>query len=535
MEIDTHGDQHVNTAHSTEASRIPPAPIPISPRTTARSQKCRKRGRPCTREKSDEPLFTPPDRHVIKEVTPGDAKPYCVRRSPVQCVTASSRCLTRLRSQVDDYRLNTFLAVWNRSVTDKIIEATSRRSREWAEQRSKQPPISGQSEHASQLPSNHALSREEILRYCGVRLLMGQVCLSREKDYFEGTISGTMPVVPILQAIKGTMTYKRYRYIRSKLCCSNPEYEHDKKRGHLRTEWLAADVFGNSLKLYSPNRELTFDDQSFRYYGRFSHRMGPRGRRTGKSDPCAIGFDSLNDVDGFTMCLRMKGKASDASSSTPSNPLRHEDAPACTHNTPCDTLRTVKQITDMLDTALPDPRGYYLETDREYTTYKLMDELKGMGVLCNGTVNSNWLRKCASPELKQDIKQLTKGDIRCESVKGPHGRIYHTQFADKSVLHILSTRVRGYLAVKTGSHLVPVVKLLHDQHKGGVDLATRFLKRMNLYRRDKKWPLRVFIGILGLSVLNCMLINQQNGQDKGISWGQYTTELGLALCHHEDR
>lgn len=129
-----------------------------------------------------------------------------------------------------------------------------------------------------------------------------------------------------------------------------------------------------------------------------------------------------------------------------------------------------------------------------------------------------------------------------DHINGLYGDIYHTSYnhhARQGPTHFLSTLIPSKYAVYDGvkeggkKRVVPIVKRVYDRTKCGVDLATQFLHRIDLYRREKKWPLRVVMMILGLSVFDCMLINKQNGLAEGVTWDDYAVNLGIDLCGYE--
>lgn len=136
------------------------------------------------------------------------------------------------------------------------------------------------------------------------------------------------------------------------------------------------------------------------------------------------------------------------------------------------------------------------------------------------------------------------GEMKCDYVNTSNGRIFHTIFKDlarKGVTHFLTTRLPGYLAIKkkkTRSHdsqIVPFAKWEYDRTRGGVDFATQFLHKLNLYRIERKWTLNVAMMVLGLSVLDVMLImHQQNPHQRRCEQMTFAMRLGINLCHFED-
>lgn len=69
----------------------------------------------------------------------------------------------------------------------------------------------------------------------------------------------------------------------------------------------------------------------------------------------------------------------------------------------------------------------------------------------------------------------------------------------------------------------------YTKHHGGVDLSTKLLNAMNLYRRDTKWTCRVWTGILGLSVVNMRRIWEAQHTDSKLTDTDIMRQLGLQL------
>lgn len=250
------------------------------------------------------------------------------------------------------------------------------------------------------------LTRKLIIRYFGVRILMGQIKLHREEDYWGGCISGSHKVVAIINAIMSAMSYSKFKYVRENICCSDLWYDRQRGESYKKVDWLPSSVFQSLLELYKCDGELTFDDQSCRYYGRFSHKLGARSGREGKADPEAIPFDSLNACDGFTMGLRMKLRSSDEH---PTPPLTTVSKQAHTKPSTRNLTHTQRRLLDMIVERFPDPRGLHVTTDSEYTSFILYDALLGIGVKATGTMKRNWIGTHSHHDVIKPQEPLEQG------------------------------------------------------------------------------------------------------------------------------
>jgi len=74
---------------------------------------------------------------------------------------------------------------------------------------------------------------------------------------------------------------------------------------------------------------------------------------------------------------------------------------------------------------------------------------------------------------------------------------------------------------------------VYNRCKGGVDISTKFLHHIRIFRRDRKWTMRYLITVFGLSVFNCLLVGKQQGTvEQKMTWNDYALLLGEALCRY---
>lgn len=114
---------------------------------------------------------------------------------------------------------------------------------------------------------------------------------------------------------------------------------------------------------------------------------------------------------------------------------------------------------------------------------------------------------------------MDTGELRSEIFDGQVA-VHHTLYNDEALFHMLSTAAPGNVTVpekrsrRCGTNKaqrnVPVTKLLYDRFKSGVDRSTKFLHSLRIFRRDAKWTVRLFRGLLGISVYNSIKIYEQH-------------------------
>ena len=131
------------------------------------------------------------------------------------------------------------------------------------------------------------------------------------------------------------------------------------------------------------------------------------------------------------------------------------------------------------------------------------------------------------------------GSMRVETVFGQH-QMEHTMYRDNAIFHVLSTAITGGFYTKMERKTrkkklpniinQPVVVTAYNRYRGGVDQATKFLHSLRLFRRDMKWTMRVFRGLLGLTVLNIKLIWEQHVGRKIRSIREFVLELARELA-----
>lgn len=383
-----------------------------------RGKKSRKRAEPCPftdEERGLEARVSPveawsaPQRLEMRQTTPGNVRYHRARvldlrveeHLPIKVARTRGQQRQVTRAQLhlmawDAYTVCKSLAESN----DRIaIENEARVLRYRSGEKAWRKPI-------------ELITIREFFHFHGIVLLMGQLHLPQEGDYWEGSPGRVTVNAPLLRAIRTCMTHERFVELKHWLCFSDATASEEDSALH-RLDWMTAAVFGNSRKLFSSGNHLSLDDQSIAFFGRGPPKRGPSDRKSAKY---ALPFYSLNALSGFTLAIKLMTKLPDDSDDPVSGAGVGAGRSTATHH--AQVGRRNRVILDLVDDALPNPAGFVIAMDNEFTDYRLVDELSKRGILVTGTIKSTMLT-ASSAELKlakSDKKALNKGilfDILC--------------------------------------------------------------------------------------------------------------------------
>lgn len=249
--------------------------------------------------------------------------------------------------------------------------------------------------------AHHYFKRDMFSRFCSIILLMGQLPLPKESDYWKISISGDSFAAQVINTIHAAMNYDEYAFIRRNICFNDPMFSNDISSPN-RMNWVCERIFANGRSMYSPSRHNTFDDQSFPFHGRFCYVKGKRSR---KCDPFAITYDSLNDSNGFTLGMKMIGKSKGSISAEQDDDDDTSDDVVATPDGDIGLISN--RVLRLVRECLPNPSGHHIIMDNEYSHPVLFDELAKIGVLATGTVKANTL-KFSAPEMRR-AKRFRRG------------------------------------------------------------------------------------------------------------------------------
>lgn len=105
-----------------------------------------------------------------------------------------------------------------------------------------------------------------------------------------------------------------------------------------------------------------------------------------------------------------------------------------------------------------------------------------------------------------------------------------------SLVNVLSTSACGQyrsLKVRDQSHgiMVEEPSSIHqyNKFKGGTDLSTKILHQLQFFRRDTRWTLRAFRGLLALSSINVWDAGKQQRPEMDIAFKEAVWKLAKQL------
>lgn len=334
--------------------------------------------------------WSAPRRLEMRQTTRGNVRYHRARMLDLRVEEHLSLKVARTRSQQGRVtRSQLFRMVWDDSIVGRILAETNARI-------AADNDVRLQRHRSGEFPwtkTTELVTESEFFRFCGVVLLMGQLYLRQDQYYWKGSPGRVTTQAPLLQAIITAMTHDRFVEIKHWLCFS--DYAGSEEiRALQRLDWMSDAVFANCRKLYSPSGHLALDDQSITFFGRSMAVHGPRKRKGAKY---ALPLYSLNDEDGFTLAMQLMTKLPD----DPDEPVSGAGAGAGPSPAAQGTSvgRRNRIILKLIDRALPNPAGFHITMDNEFTDYRLVDELSKRRVMVTGTIKSSMLT-ASSEELK---------------------------------------------------------------------------------------------------------------------------------------
>lgn len=117
--------------------------------------------------------------------------------------------------------------------------------------------------------------------------------------------------------------------------------------------------------------------------------------------------------------------------------------------------------------------------------------------------------------------------------------IGHNVYNDGTIFHMLTTEVDSNVCVPKVKHSrahpdgvvvnQPAAAAAYNRSKGGVDRTTRALNSLHLFRPERKWTERHFVGTMGITVLDIHLIWKQQWSGDQQLLSDFALELGYDL------
>ena len=249
----------------------------------------------------------------------------------------------------------------------------------------------------------------------------------------------------------------------------------------------------NFLHVYKSNKNISVDEASCKWKGRFSHKVyNPR-----KPSKFHIKLYQVCEADsGYVIAFEVyTGKANSA---------------CIEMSTPIDTMvnDTTKLVLGLLEKGQLLDKGYNVFTDNYYTSLELLFECFFRQTFGTGTVRSN-------------RKNMPKAVIGAKLKKGEscfrrNGELLCMKWCDKHQVIILPTIDDAVeVAWKHDHHgnmqFKPIAFVEYTSNMWGCDLLDQLMTSYCMLRRSVKWWRKLFFHMLSLLLNNAYLLHKKFG------------------------
>ena len=322
---------------------------------------------------------------------------------------------------------------------------------------------------------------DELQRFLGIRLLMGLHPLPAYRDFWSNWHLKGDPT------IKATMTRDRFEKIQSNLHFT--DNEDDRASDKLWKIRPVVDVFSSEFKkVYIPSKDISIDESLFRYRGRHFSLQYNRNKAARWGYKCYKLCCSTGPAAGY--CVAMKLYMCDDKGEVPAS---------------------FKAVTNLMDAASVNDKGYDLYVDNWYTSPTLFHYLQGRKTNVCGTVRTN--RKWMSKDLNLTTKSKKGEFVRRSSGTGQLA----LQWKDRNVVTMLSTFHQGTEWTQLEANhrgevrSKPQVVLDYNRCMGGVDLSDQMACTYRMVRKVRKWYQNLFYHLVDTAVVNAYLVHKTLG------------------------
>ena len=339
---------------------------------------------------------------------------------------------------------------------------------------------------------------DELQRFLGIRLLMGLHPLPAYRDFWSNWHLKGDPT------IKATMTRDRFEKIQSNLHFTDNEDDRAKndKLWKIRP---VVDVFSAEFKkVYIPSKDISIDESLFRFRGKHFSLQYNRNKAARWGYKCYKLCCSTGPAAGYTVAMKLymcddKGKV-----------------PA-----------SFKAVTNLLDVASVNDKGYDLYVDNWYTSPTLFHYLQGRKTNACGTVRKD--RKWMAKDLN-----LTKKSKKGEFVRRSSGTgQLALQWRDRNVVTMLSTFHQGNEWTQLEPNhrgevrSKPQAVMDYNRCMGGVDLSDQMACTYRIVRKVRKWYQNLFYHLVDTAVVNAFLVHKTLGGSMDHSTFRFTLTEAL--------
>ncbi|KAG8226269.1 hypothetical protein J437_LFUL004826 [Ladona fulva] len=327
------------------------------------------------------------------------------------------------------------------------------------------------------------LSVEDLKIFLGILIFSGYHTLPSERDYWSDQEDLGVPLVR--DAMSRNTSLEKISVIHFQ---NNAKVKDNKNDRSFKIRPLIDMVNANFRKWKILHKNLSVDGMIIRYYGHHPLKQFIR------SKPIRFGYNlwALSGENGYCYNFSLYcGKESE----------NIKNAPLGT--------RVVNQMLSIVD----DPSSHVIYFDNFFTSFALLDKLRGKGIRATGTIRENRMGKCTLMSA-EELEKFPRGynDYKFES----NNEIFIVRWKDNKCVAVATNfdtleptvQVMRWCKEKSAKAFVPRPALINNYNKymGGVDMHDWLLEKHAIAIKGKKWYWSVFTRILDMSIVNAYLL-----------------------------
>lgn len=184
--------------------------------------------------------------------------------------------------------------------------------------------------------------------------------------------------------------------------------------------------------------------------------------------------------------------------------------------------------------------GQHLYCDRFFVSIPIIEHLKKEGISLTGTINKDRVPKGVKVSSDKEMKAMGRGS----SEMWVCGDVAVTKWFDNKPILVASSRhgVEPADSCKRWSkadkcHIDvnrPSVIREYNRSMGGVDLCDRMISYHRVTSRTVRWPLRMIMHFLDLSVVNGWVENKLDNPESKLQLFEFRMAIGWSLISQSD-
>ncbi|CAG5003479.1 unnamed protein product [Parnassius apollo] len=351
-----------------------------------------------------------------------------------------------------------FDKILNPNIVDYIVTCTNTYGRALCE---KTRPITRNSRSYNFRDTN----REEILKFFGLCLLMGQIKIPQKRKNF--TYSDPLYYHPIFHYV---MSARKFEQILRCIYVSDLD-----SKGKDKIEKFINAITKSFMECYKPYKLLSLDESLLLFRGRLAFRQYIKSKKV----RYGIKFFELTTSDGYVLNIMMySGKETTARTGKKSEKI---------------VLRLMRPY--LL-------KGHQLYMDNYYNSVTLSQKLVDLKTHTTGTLRSN-----REDNPKDIIKKKLKKN---QHVWVRKNKVYVSKWVDKRPVLMVTTSVHPRLIEIQNRFqqrkIKPAEVAEYNQHISGVDRADQMISYYSSPRKSIRWYKKVMFHLLDVAVWNSFFI-----------------------------